>query len=255
MIPHRKSALLAAPHGFFGREGGVSEGVYASLNASYASGDDGAAVSENRARIGETLGAAHVLTAKQVHSDRAVFIAAPFTQDERPEADALVTATPGLALGALAADCVPILMEASGLVAAVHAGWRGSLAGVIGSAVRLMTEHGAEPGEIRAAVGPCLRRESFEVRGDLVDAVLSAHPDAKRHFAPLDDERRLYDHVSFVPDRLLEAGIAPGHIDDVGGDTLAETDRFFSYRGARKAGQERFGHNLSAIALPSAGRS
>lgn len=246
--PHRRSPLLTRAHGFFGRQGGVSAGVFASLNASYASGDDEARVTENRRRIAAALPAAALLTARQTHSATALFVTEPFPHDERPEADALVTSVPGLAVGVLAADCVPVLLEADGLVAAIHAGWKGSLAGIIAATVELMTRHGAVPSTIHAAIGPHLRQPSFEVRDDLIALVTARHPDSARHFSPLPSGQSLYDHTAFVRERLVEAGIDPARIGDVGGDTLAEPERFFSYRAACRAGQQRFGHNLSAIA-------
>lgn len=245
--PRLVSSLIETRHGFFSRDGGVSVGDFAGLNASYHSGDDFAPVDENRRRIREALGVRDLVTAKQTHSARALFVEHPFAHDDRPEADALVTATAGLAVGVLTADCVPVLIRGGNLVAAVHAGWRGSMLGIIESTVRLMEAKGARLDDLRAAIGPSLRRPSFEVRGDLIAQVTARHGDARRHFEPLDEARSLYDHTAFVRDRLRDAGIPPENIDDVGGDTLAESDRFFSYRAAQKAGQDKFGHNLSAI--------
>lgn len=248
--PRLVSERIKAPHGFFGRGGGVSGPPFESLNASLASGDDPDTVMENRHRVTETLGASHLLTAKQTHSAEAVLIAEPFGFADRPSADALVTRTPGLAVGALAADCIPILMQVDDLVAAVHAGWRGSLGGVIEGAVALMEREGARRDRIRAAIGPCLRQESFEVRADLIDEVTSRYPEAAKHFTRISPDQSLYDHAAFARERLLAAGLLPEHIDDVGGDTLSETDRFFSYRGALRAGEKQFGHNVSAIVSP-----
>lgn len=247
--PRRQSPLLTAAHGFFGREGGISQGSYTSLNGSFSSGDAEEAVAENRRRMAEALGAEVIVTARQTHSPDVLVIDAPFAFEARPEADALITRRPGLAVGVLTADCVPVLFEAEGIVAAAHAGWRGSLGGVLGNTVRQMTAYGANPGHIRAAIGPCLRKESFEVRSDLVEQVLSRHPDAERHFVPLNERQCLYDHVGFIRDRLIEAGIVAANIDDVGGDTLSEGERFFSFRGAQRRKQDKFGHNLSAISL------
>ncbi|MEM9839035.1 MAG: peptidoglycan editing factor PgeF [Pseudomonadota bacterium] len=248
--PRRTSDIIRAPHGFFGRAGGVSEAPLEGLNASLASGDNQARVIENRARVAHALNADHLLTAKQTHGAQAVFVSEPFAFEDRPEADGLVTDRPGLALGALAADCTPVLLEAPGLVAALHAGWKGSLAGIIEGTVAMMEAHGANRSDIRAAVGPCLRRDSFEVREDLLDSVCSKHPEADRHLTKRDEEHWLYDHAAFVHDRLIAAGLQPDHIDDTGGDTLTAEEDYFSYRGARRAGLQQFGHNVSAIALP-----
>ncbi|MEO1042750.1 MAG: polyphenol oxidase family protein [Pseudomonadota bacterium] len=244
------SANLSSPHGFFGRQGGVSQGVFASLNGSFASGDRRENVEENRQRMASSMGADAITTAKQTHSATAVYVSEALSHDNPPHADALVTDVPGLAVAVLTADCVPLLMEAPGLVAAVHAGWRGSMRGIIEATAALMAQKGAERAAIQVAVGPCLRRDSFEVRGDLIADVTQAHPGADIFFQPISDTQSLYDHVGFVRERLRAAGILEQNINDVGGDTLADQQRYFSYRGARKAGSIVFGHNLSAIALP-----
>jgi YfiH family protein len=209
-------------------------------------------VAENRRRVTEALGAEALVTAHQVHSATALFVDAPWT-GEAPRADALVTAAPGLAVGALAADCMTVLFHAprAGLVAAAHAGWRGSLAGVLEATVDRLAEHGAAREEIACAIGPCLRFESFEVGDDLVEAVTARHPEAERFFLPARAKgKRLYDHAGFGRWRLEAAGVRPAAIDDVGGDTLSRRDACFSYRGSRRAGQADYGRNLSAIRLP-----
>lgn len=247
MIPRLTSELLSAPHGFFGREGGVSEGIFASLNGSFHSGDDHTPVTENRRRIACALGAEHVLTAKQTHSAKAIFVDAPFPIDQRPEADALVTGRTGVAVGVLAADCVPVLFEGGDLVGAVHAGWRGSLGGILESTTALMESEGIEREALRVAVGPHLRGTHFEVREDLLAEVTEKYPDAECFFEKKDASHWLYDHGGFVRERLIKAGISADRISDVGGNTLAEPKRFFSYRAARQSGQTQFGHNLSVI--------
>ncbi|MEO1657593.1 MAG: polyphenol oxidase family protein [Pseudomonadota bacterium] len=247
--PRQTSELLTSPHGFFGRRGGVSEGIFFSLNGSFASGDREDCILENRARMTRAFGAATVSTAKQTHSATAIFVDQPIDRSAPPEGDALITDVPGLAVGVLTADCVPLLMEAPGLVAAIHAGWRGSMRGVIGAAADLMEQRGATRSAIKVAIGPCLRRRSFEVRHDLIGEVTAAFPGAGEFFSPISEEHSLYDHIGFVRTRLCEAGILDSHIADVGGDTLGDQDSYFSYRGARSAGLLQFGHNLSAIAL------
>ena len=175
-VPTLQSPLLAGlpgvRHGFFTRAGGVSQGVYASLNVGLGSGDDQDAVVENRARAAAAFGAApqDLLTAYQVHSALAVTADAPFV--ERPKADAVATRTPGLICGALAADCAPVLIvdPDARVVAAAHAGWRGALGGVVAAAVRAMTELGADPARMRAAVGPCIGPESYEVGLEFLQA-------------------------------------------------------------------------------------
>ncbi len=253
MIPaplRRTSDLLCAPHGFFGREGGVSAPPFDSLNGGFSSGDGIADVLENRRRIAATLGAEHLVSVKQTHSSRAILVTAPFPHDQRPEGDALVTTVPGLALGATAADCVPILFDGGEVIAAAHAGWRGSLGGIIESTVLLMEQQGAQRDQIKAAIGPHLRAPHFEVRQDLIDQVLEKHREAAQHFVRANNEQHIFDHTSFVVDRLRDAGIAAEHIGDVGGNTLAAPEQFFSYRDACRRGVQQFGHNLSGICLP-----
>ena len=247
--PRQTSAALSGPHGFFGRQGGVSEGIFASLNGSFASGDSSAKVEENRRLMKKALGVHAITTAKQTHSAKALFIREELDRSSLPEADALITDVPGLAVAVLTADCVPLLMEAPGLVAAVHAGWRGSMKGIIGAAIDLMAEQCADRSSIKVALGPSLRQENFEVRSDLIGEVTAAYPGAEAFFTPLDSERSLYDHIGFVRARLSDAGINDDRISDVGGNTLSDQEQYFSYRGARKGGQAQFGHNLSAIAV------
>ena len=252
--PHRRSARLRAAHGFFGRQGGVSAPPYDSLNCGPGSDDAPGAVAENRDRVRAALGADALVTAHQTHSARAVFVAAPWS-GEAARADALVTDRPGLAVGALAADCMTVLFEAPlpgtrGLVAAAHAGWRGSLSGILEATVTLMAERGADRPRIACAFGPCLRFESFEVGDDLIAAVTDPHPAAERFFLPAPRRgKHLYDHAGFARWRLTEAGVDPARIDDVGGNTFSRRDGCFSYRGSRRDGSLDYGRNLSAICL------
>src|SRR5215469_7528411 len=164
-----KSALLekvpGVRHAFFTRQGGVSNGVYGSLNVGVGSRDDPEAVQENRARAAAELGVelSHLLTCYQIHSNIAVTADAPFA--ERPEADGVVTSTPGLACGALAADCAPILLAdgEARVVASAHAGWKGALGGIVAATVDAMVAHGAKRTRIVAAIGPCIGQVSYEV--------------------------------------------------------------------------------------------
>ena len=245
--PHRRSLTLGAPHGFFGRQGGVSSGAYDSLNVGAGSDDAPDAVAENRARVRRALHADALATVHQVHSDRAVLVDAP-PSEPRPAADAMVTRTPGLALLVLAADCVPVLFAGPGVVGAAHAGWRGSLAGVLGATVALMQEQGAAPDTLRVAIGPHLRH--FEVGDDLIEAVTARHAEAARFFVPAPARgKHLYDHTGFCRWRLEAAGVDPRRIDDVGGDTGLRRDGLFSYRASRRAGAPDYGRNGSAICL------
>lgn len=253
--PHLTSRLLdraSARHAFFGRAGGVSSGVFASLNAGLGSGDDAGNAAANRARCAKVLGVApaKLLTLRQTHSARAVPVIEPWI-GQGPEADAMVTRTNGVALGVLAADCMPFLFidPVEGVIGAAHAGWRGALDGVLEATVELMRAQGADPGQIVAALGPCLRQPNFEVGLDLVQAFTEKYPAAERFFSPGNavDKRQL-DLAGFGRWRLAEVGVT--HLDDLDVCTLACPGDYFSYRAARRAGASDYGRNLSAITLP-----
>ena len=249
--PAIKRFSMHVRHGFFGRAGGVSTGVYKSLNCGPGSGDQPESVSENRKRVCLTLGGSpdRLASPRQIHSSRAVATDKPFAPNERPEADALVTKTPGLILGVLAADCAPILLcdPHAGVVAAVHAGWRGAVGGVIESAVEVMGALGADPGKTAAGIGPCLSQASFEVGPDLVEAVLSSTPWAEHLFQPGTGDRQQFDLKRYCLGRLTRLGIA--HMDAMVDDTLTMPDLYFSHRRAVKAGDRDCGRNMSAIML------
>lgn len=252
--PFLTSALLATPgvkHGFFSREGGVSKGAFASLNTGFGSGDDQDNVAENRARCAAILGVEfdRLLTANQTHSPDVIVVSGPWAG--APEkADGLVTATPGLAIGVLAADCMPWLLvdpEAK-IIGAAHAGWRGALAGVLENTVAEMTRLGAKEGRIRTAVGPCLRQPNFEVGLDLADAFAAKYPGSQQFFERGDArEKRRLDLAGFGAWRLQECGVS--QIDNIDQCTLAEPEKYFSYRAMKRAGGSKYGRNLSAIAL------
>ena len=253
-VPVLRSDLLAGAagvrHGFFTRAGGVSEGLYASLNVGVGSRDDPEAVAENRTRAAAAFGvdATHLLTAYQIHSAMAVSAVEPFTL--RPQADAVATAAPGLMCGALAADCAPVLIAdpEARVVAAVHAGWKGALGGVVEAAVRTMTGLGARPERMLAAIGPCIGPESYEVGLEFLKAFADASPPSARFFRPgAADDKRLFDLPGFVLDRLAAAGV--GEAEWIGRDTCAEPEAFFSNRRAFHAGETDYGRLLSAIML------
>src|SRR6476660_9664702 len=168
-------------HAFFTRHGGVSQGIYASLNCGLGSKDDTAAVRENRARVAAHLQAASVLTAHQIHSPTAVVVTQAWPEAERPRADALVTASRGIALGVLAADCTPVLFAdpVAGIVAAAHAGWRGAIGGVLESTITSMEGLGARRQDIRAAVGPCIGPDAYEVGWDFERDFLERDADSR----------------------------------------------------------------------------
>ena len=246
--PLRSRLLADVPHGFFTRAGGVSAGIYAGLNCGPGSRDDPAAVAENRARVAAALGVApeRLLTLRQTHSVRALRVDAPFA-DDRPQGDALVTAAPDLAIGALSADCAPILMadHSTGIVGAVHAGWSGALEDIPGAAVEAMVAAGAERGRIRAAVGPCISQRAYEVGPEFLERFADDDPDHARFFAPGAGDRLLFDLPGFVLTRLRDAGVAEA--EWIGRCTASEPDLFFSWRRARKAGETDYGRLIAAI--------
>ena len=253
MIRARDLGLIATVrHGFFTREGGVSEGVYASLNCGLGTGDDEARVAENRARAMAALGLgpSRLCTPYQTHGAAVKVVEEPWPWDERPRADAMVTTVPGIALGVLTADCAPVLLADSetGVVSAVHAGWKGALAGVIEAAVEAMAGLGAEPGRITAAIGPCIGHQSYEVGPEFPDPFLADDPGNGRFFAPAPrDGRFRFDLVEYIAARLAAAGVAQAQ--RLGHDTVGEDALFFSYRRARLLGESDYGCALSAIAL------
>lgn len=253
-ITPEECAVLAAPgirHGFFTRRGGVSTGVYASLNCGLGSADDQAAIRENRDRAGAWLAGkpAAVSTAYQIHSATAAVIDAPLGSD-LPKADALVTATPGVVVGALAADCTPVLLADpnAGVVAAAHAGWRGAIDGVVASAVTAMEGLGARRADIRAAIGPCIGQASYEVGLEFEATFLERTPGNARYFAPgKSAAKRQFDLSRFVTESTQALGLAEvGRLDI---DVYAAPDRFFSYRRSQHEGAPDYARLLSAIVL------
>jgi YfiH family protein len=244
------AALPGVRHGFFTRHGGVSQGVYESLNVGVGSKDEPEAVAENRRRAAAAFGAepARLLTCYQIHSAIAVAADRPWAQ--RPEADAVVTATPGLVCGALAADCAPVLIAdpVAKVVAAAHAGWRGALGGIVEAAVAAMEGLGARRERMSAAVGPCIGPASYEVGLEFLEAFEAGAPGSGRFFsAGRSADRRQFDLPGFVLDRLAGARVAQA--EWVGRDTYQEPEAFFSNRRALHRGEADYGRLLSAIML------
>ncbi len=236
-------------HAFFTRHGGVSKGVYASLNVGLGSGDDPAAVLENRRRCAAHFGAETLVTAYQVHSALALAADGPWPGSP-PQADGVVTATPGVVCGALAADCAPVLLAdpRAGVVGACHAGWKGALAGIVEATVARMESLGAERRRLSAAVGPCIGPASYEVGLEFLDRFTADDPAHARFFAPgAGPEKRMFDLPAFVLGRLAAAGVEP--CEWTGHDTCAEASDFFSNRRAFKTGEPDYGRLLSAIVL------
>lgn len=243
-------ALPGIAHGFFTRHGGVSRGGYASLNCGLGSKDDAAAVGENRARVAAFLTARSLITAHQVHSATAVVVDQPWSAEGRPRADAMVTATPGVALGVLTADCAPVLFADphAKVVGAAHAGWRGAKSGILEATLAAMEKLGARQSRIQAAVGPCIGQDAYEVGWDFEAEFLAEDAEFARFFnrrAP--DARPHFDLAGYVARRLEKAGIAgvPARVPC----TYAHADDFFSYRRSQAQRELDYGRQISAIVL------
>lgn len=244
------SELSGIRHAFFTRQGGVSEGVYASLNVGLGSGDDAGRVMQNRRRAAAAfdLPVGALSNCYQIHSADVVTIDAPISAANR--ADGVVTKVTGVLCGALAADCAPVLIAdpEARVVAAVHSGWRGALAGVVRTAVRAMTHAGAQPGRMVAAVGPCIGPASYEVGLEFRQAFLDADPANDRFFATgAADNKRQFDLPAFVLAELAAAGVP--RAEWIGCDTYPDEARFFSNRRAVHRGERDYGRLLSAITL------
>jgi YfiH family protein len=245
-------ALSGIRHAFFTREGGVSEGLYASLNGGVGSRDAADKVAENRARMAAALGVEphRFLTAYQVHSPNVVVAEAAWTGETRPRADAIVTRMRALAIGVTTADCGPILFAdpQAGVIGAAHAGWRGALTGIIEATVEAMERLGGKRGEIRAAIGPMIRQSNYEVGADLISRFAAEDRASSRFFAAAPrDSHALFDLPGYVAERLARAGV--GHIEDIGLCTYAEPERFFSYRRTTHSAEADYGRHVNAIAL------
>lgn len=254
---------LRATHGFFSREGGVSEGVYASLNCGPGSEDAPENIAQNRARCAGVFGVGPeaLLTCYQIHSPDVLTVHAPFT--ERPKADALVTNTPGLMLGILTADCAPVLFAdaQAGVIGAAHAGWKGAIGGVLENTLASMEALGAVRERIAAVVGPCIQQRSYEVGEEFKERFVGEHPDYASFFALGPDyaargvpcggtppENKFhFDLPGFVMHRLQAAGLK--HATNLAMDTVSDEARFFSYRRKTLRNEPDYARQLSAIAL------
>lgn len=249
----RASALDGAPHAFFTRLGGVSQGVYATLNGGVGSSDDPAAVAENRALMARTLGVApdHFLVPYQVHSAEAQAVSAPWPAGERPRCDGLVTATPGLALGVTGADCGILLFAdmSAGVIGAAHAGWKGALTGMVEVLVAAMETLGARRANISAALGPTIGARSYEVGPEFFARFEAEDENFAKFFAPSGRPGHyLFDLPGFIAMRAERSRV--GRFENLGLDTYADEARFFSYRRTTHRKEPDYGRLVAAIALP-----
>lgn len=243
-------ALDGVPHGFLGRIGGVSTGLYAGLNVGLGSDDDRDAILRNRDIARDAvLPGSMLVTVRQVHSPDVVTVTAPVGEDERPAADALVTDRPGLLLGILTADCVPVLFAdiSAGVVGAAHAGWKGAINGVTDRTLEAMEALGADRANIACAIGPCIGRASYEVGEDFALRFEDADPDNERFFLAGREGHRMFDIEAYVAHRLAAAGVQ--RVEALGEDTCSQPERFFSYRRSCLRGEEGYGRQISLIGL------
>ena len=245
------SSVPRLRHAFFTREGGVSTGLYASLNGGVGSNDDPAHVAENRRRMAEHLGVApsHFLSLYQVHSPDVVIATEPWAADARPRADATVTNVPGLAIGATAADCGPVLFvdPSARVIGSAHAGWKGAFGGVLENTIAAMETLGAARASIVAAIGPLIRQPSYEVGEEFVTRFTKADAANVRFFMPsARADHSMFDLAGYIRLRLERAGLRA--IDDTGIDTYPD-ERLFSYRRSVHRKEPDYGRNIHAIVL------
>jgi YfiH family protein len=246
----RSGLLEAFPHGFFGRQGGVSEGAVAGLNCGFGSGDDPHAVETNRRMAADAiLPGAPLASVYQVHSPTAVIVteAAPYA--DRPRADALVTDRPGLLLGVVTADCAPVLLAdaAAGVIGAAHAGWRGAMEGVTDQAIAAMISLGAKVETIAASVGPCIAKANYEVDHAFAERLLAHDTGNERFLGDGSTGNPHFDLEAYVVARLAAAGVR--RIEAMGLDTYALEDRYYSYRRATHRIEPTYGRQISLIGL------
>ena len=239
-------------HGFFTRKGGASSGIFEGLNCGLGSSDQTEAVEVNRARVAERMGGP-LHGVHQVHSADVVVIDGPLTAVTDPSgaprrADALVTGVPGQVLTVLTADCQPVLFHdpEAGVIGAAHAGWKGTLAGVLEATIEAMRGLGAEPRHIRAAIGPTISQRAYEVGPDFAEPFLDEDPEAARYFANGAGDRYLFDLPGYGLRRLRRAGV---EAEWTGHCTYGDPARFYSYRRTTHAGKADYGRLISAIRL------
>lgn len=239
-------------HAFFTRQGGVSTGIYASLNCGFGSGDKIESVERNRALAASRLDIPpeQLASCHQVHGTEIVTVERPWPRQANPRADGMITKVPGIALGILAADCAPVLFADpdAGIVGAAHGGWRGALAGVMEATVAAMVALDARPDRIRAGIGPCIAQPSYEVGPEFAAVFAETDPESPAFFVPAGRSGHfLFDLPGYIAHRLGRLGLAA--VECSGHDTAAEEEQFFSYRRACLRGEKDYGRGLAAIAL------
>ena len=246
------SRLGRIRHAFFTRAGGVSGGVYASLNGGVGSDDASGNVLENRARMAATLGVApeRLLTAYQIHSANVLVAEEAWTHETRPRADAIVTRVPKLAIGVSTADCGPLLFadNAAGVIGAAHAGWRGAFTGIIEATLAAMEKLGADRSRIVVALGPAIRQPNYEVGPEFVARFIEADRSNTNFFVPSSRTgHSMFDLAGYIGRRIMHAGV--GQFEDLGLCTCADPERFYSYRRMTQRGEKDYGRHINAIVL------
>lgn len=245
------SPLLKVPHGFFSRAGGVSEGIYAGLNCGAGSRDSAEHVLENRKRVQDYFAAEALCTLYQIHSNTVVTLTEDWQQFNAPNADAMVTRMPGLALGILTADCAPVLFadKKAGVIGAAHAGWKGALEGVLENTIAAMEKLGATREHIHAAIGPCIAQESYQVDTIFHGNFLAADAAHSRFFDHdiSSPSHYLFDLKGFCESRLQASGLTQIHT--LPDNSYTEESLFFSYRRTTHRNEADYGRQISAIAL------
>jgi YfiH family protein len=246
------SELTGIRHGFFSRQGGVSDGLYASLNCGYGSKDSPVSVAENRSRAMAQLAlpAEALCTAYQCHGTDVLTVDETWHPNDSPQADGMVTNRAGIALGILTADCAPVLFadDTAGVIGAAHAGWKGALTGILDATLGAMHGLGAHDDNIRASIGPCIGSASYEVSNAFRDQFEATDPENGDFFRPAERSGHyFFDLAGYVARRLQHRGIKG--VDVVGRDTHQEETLFFSYRRACQRDEPDYGRCLSAIVL------
>lgn len=240
-------------HGFFGRSGGVSSGVYTSLNCGVGAGDALENVLENRRRVAAALQAKNLLSLNQVHGATCLYVSEPWEPGARPEGDAMITDIPGLALGILTADCGPVLFygqRADGfpVIGAAHAGWGGALKGVLEMTVRAMVDHGVVPESLHVSLGPCIGPKFYEVQDSFAEPFMAQDP-ANEHFFKFArrEGRLMFDLPGYIASQVAGAGVP--HVSITGQDTYSAEQDYFSYRRAIHKGEQDYGRQISALVI------